>query len=177
MADSILERSVTSSQLLVSNHGRQWRSPFRSADRKAIARQPSVLEKRFVQYLYRRLGEPEIAIAFWDGTTIGNCGDRTMQIVIHHPAALRRLVFDAVTGFGEAYMDNEISVDGDLIDREISLIEKMFDSKFVRMWRLYLAASSAAFQNGDLQLFQVVFVRSSNNTLPWTRADLYSPAP
>ena len=33
----------------------------------------------------------------------------------------------------------------------------MFDEKFVRMWRLYLAGSVAAFTTGTLQLFQVVF--------------------
>ena len=38
-----------------------------------------------------------------------------------------------------------------------SSVKRMFDERFVRMWRLYLAASSAAFLSGDLQLFQVVF--------------------
>ena len=50
----------------------------------------------------------------------------------------------------------------------------MFDDNFVRMWRLYLASSSATFISGDLQLFQVVFARATNNTLPLTRADWYA---
>jgi cyclopropane-fatty-acyl-phospholipid synthase len=53
-------------------------------------------------------------------------------------------------------------------------VEQMFDDRFVRMWRLYLAAASAAFANGDLQLFQVLFARANNNTVPWTRADWYA---
>jgi cyclopropane-fatty-acyl-phospholipid synthase len=53
-------------------------------------------------------------------------------------------------------------------------VAEMFDERFVRMWRMYLAASSASFESGDLQLFQVVFARKDNNTLPWTRADWYS---
>lgn len=53
-------------------------------------------------------------------------------------------------------------------------VGQMFDERFVRMWRLYLAASSASFENGDLQLFQVVFARAENNTLSRTRADWYS---
>lgn len=53
-------------------------------------------------------------------------------------------------------------------------VEQMFDAKFVRMWRLYLAASSATFRSGDLQLFQVVFAREGNNHLPLTRADWYT---
>ncbi|MEJ2687793.1 MAG: cyclopropane-fatty-acyl-phospholipid synthase [Gammaproteobacteria bacterium] len=49
----------------------------------------------------------------------------------------------------------------------------MFDETFVRTWRLYLAGSIAAFVNGDLQLFQVVFNRSGNGRAPWTRDYLY----
>ena len=52
-------------------------------------------------------------------------------------------------------------------------IEHQFDARFVRMWRLYLCASIAAFLSGDLQLFQVTFSRAENNNVPWTRADLY----
>ena len=52
-------------------------------------------------------------------------------------------------------------------------IERQFDARFVRMWRLYLCASIAAFLSGDLQLFQVVFSRADDNDVPWTRADLY----
>lgn len=53
-------------------------------------------------------------------------------------------------------------------------VTQMFDERFVRMWRLYLAASSATFETGDLQLFQVVFARDNCNSLPWTRADWYA---
>jgi cyclopropane-fatty-acyl-phospholipid synthase len=50
----------------------------------------------------------------------------------------------------------------------------MFDRKFVRMWRLYLAGSCAAFTAGSLQLFQVVFARPRVNQIPWTRSRLYA---
>ena len=50
----------------------------------------------------------------------------------------------------------------------------MFDEKFVRMWRLYLAGSVAGFSTGTLQLFQVVFATADNNDVPWTRAHLYT---
>ena len=50
----------------------------------------------------------------------------------------------------------------------------MFDERFVRMWRLYLAGSIAAFTTGKLQLFQVVFAPGENNEIPWTRADIYA---
>lgn len=52
-------------------------------------------------------------------------------------------------------------------------IERQFDDRFVRTWRLYLCGSIAAFLTGDLQLFQVLFHRADSNQIPWTRADLY----
>jgi len=52
-------------------------------------------------------------------------------------------------------------------------IAAMFDDNFVRMWRLYLAGSIAAFETGALQLFQVVFTARDNNDLPLTRRFLY----
>jgi cyclopropane-fatty-acyl-phospholipid synthase len=53
-------------------------------------------------------------------------------------------------------------------------VRAMFDEKFVRMWRLYLAGSVAGFATGTLQLFQVVFAPGENNDIPWTRAHLYT---
>jgi cyclopropane-fatty-acyl-phospholipid synthase len=53
-------------------------------------------------------------------------------------------------------------------------VRAMFDETFVRMWRLYLAGSIAAFESGTLQLFQVVFSTRDNNQIPMTREHLYS---
>jgi cyclopropane-fatty-acyl-phospholipid synthase len=58
-------------------------------------------------------------------------------------------------------------------ERGIDAVRRMFDEKFVRTWRLYLAGSVAAFETGDLQLFQVVFARPDLNDLARTRAHLY----
>ncbi len=52
-------------------------------------------------------------------------------------------------------------------------VRRMFDPTFVRMWRLYLTGSAAAFLAGELQLFQVVFARPQVNEIPWTREGLY----
>lgn len=49
-------------------------------------------------------------------------------------------------------------------------VETMFDERFVRAWRLYLAGAQAAFATGWMQLFQVVFARAGSNAIPWTRA-------
>jgi cyclopropane-fatty-acyl-phospholipid synthase len=57
----------------------------------------------------------------------------------------------------------------------VEQVREMFDEKFVRTWRLYLAGSLTTFNTGDLQLFQVTFVRAANNDIPWTRQYLYQP--
>ncbi len=54
-------------------------------------------------------------------------------------------------------------------------VARMFDENFVRMWRLYLAGSRAAFVTGEMQLFQVVFSSGTNNNIPMTREHLYRP--
>ena len=51
---------------------------------------------------------------------------------------------------------------------------EMFDERFVRMWRLYLSGSIAAFNTGSLQLFQVLFAPHDNNDVAWTRKHLYA---
>jgi cyclopropane-fatty-acyl-phospholipid synthase len=53
-------------------------------------------------------------------------------------------------------------------------VRRMFDEKFVRMWRLYLAGSIAGFTCGTLQLFQVLFAPGESNDIPMTRAHQYA---
>jgi cyclopropane-fatty-acyl-phospholipid synthase len=57
-------------------------------------------------------------------------------------------------------------------------VQDMYSEEFARMWRLYLAGSSAGFQSGTLQLFQVLFAPRAapraNNNVPWTREYQYS---
>jgi cyclopropane-fatty-acyl-phospholipid synthase len=61
----------------------------------------------------------------------------------------------------------------ELFDANAEKVRKMFDEKFERMWRLYLAGSIAGFTTGSLQLFQVLFATKENNNVPWTRDYLY----
>ena len=52
-------------------------------------------------------------------------------------------------------------------------IETMFDEKFIRMWRMYLCSCAACFNNGIVDLHQILFSKGVNNTLPMTRESLY----
>ncbi len=58
-------------------------------------------------------------------------------------------------------------------DAQQDLVRDRFDDDFVRAWRLYLAGSLAGFTTGWLQLFQIVFTRSGQNNIAWTRDHLY----
>ena len=51
----------------------------------------------------------------------------------------------------------------------IDEIRKMFDEKFVRMWDLYLASCAATFQNGIIDLHQILATKGVNNQLPMVR--------
>jgi cyclopropane-fatty-acyl-phospholipid synthase len=59
-------------------------------------------------------------------------------------------------------------------EKHADQVEEMMDEKFVRTWRLYLSGSKAAFTAGRLQLFQVLFAREEDNSIPWSRAHQYT---
>ena len=61
----------------------------------------------------------------------------------------------------------------ELFEAASGRVREMFDERFVRMWRMYLAGSIAGFTTGALQLFQVVFAPRDNNDVPMTREHLY----
>ncbi|EHI98409.1 Cyclopropane-fatty-acyl-phospholipid synthase [Clostridium sp. DL-VIII] len=52
-------------------------------------------------------------------------------------------------------------------------IRKTKDETFIRMWRLYLNASAASFNSGNISIHQFLFNKGVNNELPWTRDYMY----
>jgi cyclopropane-fatty-acyl-phospholipid synthase len=65
----------------------------------------------------------------------------------------------------------------DRFERSTQQLSTMFETKFLRAWRLYLAGSLVAFRAGTLQLFQVTFAGPQCQRIPWTRAHLYAEEP
>lgn len=61
----------------------------------------------------------------------------------------------------------------DNFEKKLPEVEKMFDERFIRMWRLYLCSCAATFHNGIIDLHQVMFTKGVNNDLPMTREYLY----
>ncbi len=60
-------------------------------------------------------------------------------------------------------------------EAHVGEVTRMFDERFARAWRLYLAGTTIAFRLSLLQLFQVTFARERFNGIPWTRAHVYAP--
>ncbi|MBW1825514.1 MAG: class I SAM-dependent methyltransferase [Deltaproteobacteria bacterium] len=58
-------------------------------------------------------------------------------------------------------------------EENIEKIRELFDETFVKQWRLFLNSSAAGFKYGNSQLFQILFSKGSNNSLPITRAHVY----
>ena len=52
-------------------------------------------------------------------------------------------------------------------------ITDMMDEEFVKAWGLYLYGSIAAFNSGELQLFQVIFHHTESHNVPWSRHYIY----
>lgn len=58
-------------------------------------------------------------------------------------------------------------------ERVVPTVLEKFDERFVRMWRLYLRASSAAFREGAIEVHQILVSRGQAADLPLTREDIY----
>ena len=53
-------------------------------------------------------------------------------------------------------------------------VRKLFDERFIRMWQMYLCSCAASFNNGVIDLHQILFTKGVNNQLPMTREYLYT---
>ncbi len=53
-------------------------------------------------------------------------------------------------------------------------IRNLFDERFIRMWEMYLASCAASFNNGVIDLHQILFTKGVNNDMPMTRDYLYT---
>jgi len=96
----------------------------------------------------------------------------TLAEIINHVSERDFHIWD-VENLGPHY---KLTLDhwSDRFERSAPLIRKTFDDRFVRMWRLYLRASSASFREGIIEVHQILLSRGQPSHLPLTREDLYS---
>lgn len=74
-------------------------------------------EKWLLQRMLRRLGNPAIRVVLWDGQQIATSDARPVALVrIRNRRTLLGLVVNPVIGFGDAYSDGKIEVEGDLLE-------------------------------------------------------------
>ena len=57
-------------------------------------------------------------------------------------------------------------------ERALPKVREKFDERFVRMWRLYLRTSSAAFREGAVEVHQILVSRGQPNNLPLMRGNI-----
>lgn len=62
----------------------------------------------------------------------------------------------------------------DRFEKSVDSITRMFDDRFVRMWRMYLHTASAAFKSGELNVWQITCSRGFSEEIPLTRRHLYA---
>lgn len=55
----------------------------------------------------------------------------------------------------------------------VDTIRQKYDERFVRMWSLYLQGCAAAFRVSGLDIYQLLFTKGLNNTLPMTYDYIY----
>lgn len=58
-------------------------------------------------------------------------------------------------------------------NENIDKVKEMFDERFIRMWSLYLCSCAATFNNGIIDLHQILFSKGINNEISITRDYLY----
>jgi len=95
----------------------------------------------------------------------------TLAEIINHVSEQDLRVWD-VENLGPHY---QLTLDhwSDRFERCVPLIRNEFDDRFVRMWRLYLRASSASFREGINEVHQILLSHGEPRNLPFTREDLY----
>ena len=59
-------------------------------------------------------------------------------------------------------------------EKVVPVLPQKFDEQFVRMWRLYLRVSSAAFREGSVEVHQILVSNGKPKDLSLTREDIYS---
>lgn len=106
---------LTTSFAASAENPRAWSEASRDAE-FLTKRHSTWFERLSLKFIFRRIGRPDVQVALWDETTVGESAVCRGKIIIRSPRALRALLVNQVIGFGEGFMDDEIGVEGDLVD-------------------------------------------------------------
>ncbi len=82
-----------------------------SVNRSASAK----LEIHLFQRLLQELGKPPFKVSLWNGQVIHSPQQPVAHLTVRKPGILRKVVFNPVLHFGDAYSNGEVEVEGDLV--------------------------------------------------------------
>ena len=72
-----------------------------------------MLEKRVLDAILRRVARGGVAIRYWDGETRRYGPDQPyFTALISGPGTVRAMLMNMTLGFGEAYMDGSVDIEG-----------------------------------------------------------------
>lgn len=73
-------------------------------------------DRWLIRRLLQQLGQPEICVELWNGERFGHASDDVVRVRVKRRRSLLRLFINPSLGFGDAFSDGEIEVDGELVD-------------------------------------------------------------
>jgi cyclopropane-fatty-acyl-phospholipid synthase len=102
-----------------------------------------MLAKQLLRRLFTQVRGDPFAVVYWnEGVETYGQGEPKFTLILREPPAAARLVEDYELGFGEAYMEGQIDVEGDLADvvalaiRNGPLLAASLPSRFLRgVWK------------------------------------------
>lgn len=75
----------------------------------------AMIEKRILDTLLKRVAQGGLTVTYWDGETRSYGPDPAwFKVTVNKPAVVRAMMRNLTLGFGEAYANGDIEVDGDL---------------------------------------------------------------
>lgn len=132
----------------------------------AVLKSEGVFLLHYISSLKEYPGDPWIKKYIFKGGVIPSlreiiniCGNYKFYII--DVESLRRHYIKTLLCWRENFYKNK------------ARISKMFNEEFIRMWELYLTACAATFNNGMIDVHQILITKGLNNDIPMTREYLY----
>ncbi|MGN0485263.1 MAG: class I SAM-dependent methyltransferase [Lachnospiraceae bacterium] len=129
---------------------------------KSILKPGGLFLLHFISALHEHPGDPWIKKYIFPGGMIPS-----LREILNIAAELRFYTID-VESWRRHYNRTLLCWNENFQKHRDEVVE-MFDEKFARMWELYLCACAATFQNGIIDLHQILLTNDINNEVPMTR--------
>ncbi|OPJ57543.1 SAM-dependent methyltransferase [Clostridium chromiireducens] len=132
----------------------------------SVLRPKGVFLLHYISALKEYPGDPWIKKYIFKGGVIPSlreiiniCGDHNFYVI--DVESLRRHYVKTLLCWRENFNNKR------------SEVTKMFNEEFARMWELYLCACASTFNNGIIDLHQMLITKGLNNEIPVTRDYMY----